>query len=110
MRRAIARGQIVPKSGAISGDTPICVLKVHALFDVRRGGLGMNARWNNIVRVAREVEDALAKGGQPEGSAIMRLARGVLDFQQQLVGSSVVRPALSAGHRALGARMLPPPR
>ena len=70
----------------------------------------MNARWNNIVRVAREVEDAFAKGSRPEGSAIMRLARGVLDFQQQLVGSMFVRPALPPSPRALGARLLPPPR
>lgn len=72
----------------------------------------MNARWNNIVRVAREVEDAFAKGSRPEGSAIMRLARGVLDFQQQLVGSTFVRPppALQANHRASTSRMLLPPR
>jgi hypothetical protein len=71
----------------------------------------MNARWNNIVRVAREVEDAFAKGGRPEGSAIMRLARGVLDLQQQLVGSTFVRPALPSSPRAIGSRLLPlPPR
>lgn len=71
----------------------------------------MNARWINIVRVAREVEDAFTKGAHPEGSAIMRLARGVLDFQQQLVGSSFVRPALPTGKRAVASRLLPaPPR
>ncbi len=68
----------------------------------------MNARWYNIVRVAREVEDAYAKGGRPEGSAIMRLARCVIDFQQQLVGSTHVRPALRASPRAIGSRLLPP--
>ena len=70
----------------------------------------MNARWNNIVRVAREVEDAFAKGGRPEGAAIMRLARGVLDFQQQLVGSTFIRPALLGSGRAMSSRLLPPPR
>ncbi len=70
----------------------------------------MNARWNSIVRVAREVDDALAKGGQPEGSAIMRLARGVIDFQQQLVGSTIARPPLTAGNRTMASRLLPPPR
>lgn len=70
----------------------------------------MNARWNNILRVAREVEDAFAKGSQPEGSTIMRLARGVLDFQQQLVGATFARPALPPSSRMVGARLLPPPR
>jgi len=70
----------------------------------------MNARWTNIVRVAREVEDAFANGGLPEGAAIMRLARGVLDFQQQLVGSPRVRPALQASSRTMSTRLLPPPR
>ena len=70
----------------------------------------MNARWYNIVRVAREVEDAYAKGGRPEGSAIMRLARCVIDFQQQLVGSAYVRPAPRLNQRVLGARLLPPAR
>lgn len=68
----------------------------------------MNARWNNILRVAHEVEDAFARGGRPEGAAIMRLARGVLDFQQQLVGSTSVRRALPPGPRPIGARLLPP--
>lgn len=67
----------------------------------------MNARWYNIVRVAREVEDAYTKGGRPEGSAIMRLARCVIDFQQQLVGSTYVRPALRASGGS-GSRLLPP--
>lgn len=70
----------------------------------------MNARWYSIVRVAHEVEDAFARGSRPEGSAIMRLARSVIDFQQQLVGASSVRPILPAGQRLIGARMLPPPR
>jgi hypothetical protein len=69
----------------------------------------MNARWNNIVRVAREVEDAFAKGGRPEGSAIMRLARGVIDFQQQLIGAAFVRPALCASSRTMSSKLLPPP-
>jgi hypothetical protein len=69
----------------------------------------MNARWNNIVRVAREVEDAFAKGGRPEGAAIMRLARGVIDLQQLLVGSAFVRPALGASSRTMSNRLLPPP-
>ncbi len=70
----------------------------------------MNARWYSIVRVAHEVEDAFARGSQPEGSAIMRLARSVIDFQQQLVGATSARPALTVGHRAIGARLLPPAR
>jgi hypothetical protein len=70
----------------------------------------MNVRWNNIVRVAREVEDAFAKGERPEGSAIMRLARGVIDFQQQLVGAAFVRHVLDASDRASNNRLLPPPR
>jgi hypothetical protein len=67
----------------------------------------MNARWNSIVRVAREVEDAFAKGERPEGSAIMRLARGVIDFQQQLVGGSFARPALLGSGRVMSNRLLP---
>jgi hypothetical protein len=68
----------------------------------------MNARWNNIVRVAREVEDALAKGGRPEGSAIMRLARGVIDFQQNLVGATFVRHQLYSSSRTMSTKLLPP--
>lgn len=103
--------EIVPRSGAIARDNAILVLNgVCPDSRFRRVGSVMNARWNNIVRVAREVEDAFAKGGRPEGAAIMRLARGVLDFQQQLVGTAFVRPLLSASTRVMSTRLLPPPR
>jgi hypothetical protein len=62
----------------------------------------MNARWNNIVRVAREVDDAFEKGTQPDGATTMRLARSVLDFQQQLVGSLVRAPARAGETRKVG--------
>jgi hypothetical protein len=62
----------------------------------------MNARWNNIVRVAREVDDAFEKGAQPDGATTMRLARSVLDFQQQLVGALVRPPPRVGASRKVG--------
>ncbi len=60
----------------------------------------MTSRWENIVIVARDIDQAFAAGRAPEPELVMRLARAVIDFQQHLAGprvvSRTVQPARSA--------------
>jgi len=49
----------------------------------------MSSRWENIVSHAREIDQAFARGRAPELTVVMRLARAILDFQQELAGPCV---------------------
>lgn len=54
----------------------------------------MSTRWENVVSLAREIDDAVASGKPPDGASIARLARAVLDFQKELAGpgNGITRP------------------
>jgi hypothetical protein len=54
----------------------------------------MDSRWERIVGIAREVDEAFASGAFPSGATVMRLARSVLDFQQSLVTARVRPPSV----------------
>jgi len=49
----------------------------------------MSSRWESIVSHARELDEAFARGRPPELALVMRLARAILDFQQELAGPRV---------------------
>jgi hypothetical protein len=49
----------------------------------------MSSHWEGVVSVAREVDDAYARGKQPDVEVILRLARAVLGFQQHLAAMRV---------------------
>lgn len=49
----------------------------------------MSSRWESILSIAREVDEAFAKGRVPETALVMLLARAVLEFQQHLAGARV---------------------
>ncbi len=43
-------------------------------------------RWEQVVNVARHMEATLARGKRPDDVSIECLVRGVLEFQEFLVG------------------------
>lgn len=47
----------------------------------------MATRWENVVSLAREIDDAFAKGREPDATIVSRLARAVVDFQRDLSGA-----------------------
>lgn len=47
----------------------------------------MSTRWENVVSLAREVDAAFGSGTTADSAIVARLARAVLDFQKDLVGS-----------------------
>lgn len=49
----------------------------------------MTSRWENIVIIARDIDEAFAVGRAPEPELVMRLARAVIDFQQHLAGPRI---------------------
>ena len=43
--------------------------------------------WTRVVELASHLESSFASQGQVDGEIAVRLARAVLDFQQQLLGT-----------------------
>lgn len=46
----------------------------------------MENRWEPVVKLAREMSATLARGRRPDDFSVERLVRGVLEFQDSLVG------------------------
>lgn len=46
----------------------------------------MNNRWELVVKLARQMAATLARGRRPDDFSVERLVRGVLEFQESLVG------------------------
>lgn len=44
----------------------------------------MTSPWESIVLLARDIDAAFGRREEPESALVVRLAREVLDFQQQL--------------------------
>lgn len=51
--------------------------------------------WSRVVELATQLEAAYLTRGEVDGGIAVRLARAVLDFQDQLLGG-MVRPATRA--------------
>ncbi|HEX8794743.1 MAG TPA: hypothetical protein VF765_27540 [Polyangiaceae bacterium] len=47
----------------------------------------MNTRWELVVNLARQMKATLARGKRPDDSSVERLVRGVLEFQEFLIGA-----------------------
>ncbi len=47
----------------------------------------MTSPWESIVLLARDIDAAFVRREEPESALVIRLAREVLDFQQQLAAS-----------------------
>jgi len=52
----------------------------------------MSSRWEGIVTVARDVDEAFARGAVPDAAMVMRLARALIDFQQYLTNTGARLP------------------
>ena len=63
----------------------------------------MSSRWESILSLAREIDEAFANGRAPETALIMLLARAVLDFQQHLAGARVTNKRPPEPRRDLAA-------
>lgn len=48
----------------------------------------MSTRWENVVTLAREVDAAFGRGESPDSTIVARLARAVVDFQNELAGGA----------------------
>jgi hypothetical protein len=48
----------------------------------------MSTRWENVVTLARSLDESFSKGEVPDATAVARLARAVLDFQNDLSGAA----------------------
>lgn len=46
----------------------------------------MNTRWEEVVNLARRMEETLQRGKRPDDFTVECLVRGVLEFQDFLVG------------------------
>jgi hypothetical protein len=47
----------------------------------------MDKSWDNVLRLAREVEAALARGDGPDSDLVLRLAHAIIDHERQTGGS-----------------------
>jgi len=47
----------------------------------------MSTRWENVVTLARALDESFSKGEVPDATTVARLARAVLDFQTDLSGA-----------------------
>lgn len=56
-------------------------------------GWFVSSDWESVVSIAREVDQAYAKGEEPEPGAVTRLARAVLNFERRLAEPQVKRGA-----------------
>ena len=54
----------------------------------------MNARWQNVLLLAHEVERACAQEQEPDVAHVARLARAVLNLQDYLVGERPAGPLI----------------
>lgn len=54
----------------------------------------MDARWQNVVLLANEVERAYSKEQAPDVAYVARLARAVLNLQQHMVGERPAGPLI----------------